>query len=310
MSEDLSYIIPPVDRAVLKAELNKDRWVRKTNKLDNDIYIVNHHNSPNVMQEIGRLRELSFAHAGGGTGNPVDIDEADTSEICYEQLIVYSHEDEEIIGGYRFIDCAKVVANKLYDSHLSTAHYFNFSDQFIEEYLPHTIELGRSWVQPAFQPTQNPRKGLFALDNLWDGLGALILNFDHVKYFFGKVTMYPTYDVEARNALLSSMNHYFPDNKGLVTPKVPLNFRTNNEKFIGMIDGLGFSEAYKLLSRFARARGESVPPLISQYMALSSTMKTFGTCVNVEFGNVEETGILVTIADIYPAKSERHLTLK
>jgi len=310
MSEDLSYIIPPVDRAVLKAELNKDRWVRKTNKLDNDIYIINHHNSPNVMQEIGRLRELTFAQAGGGTGKPVDIDEADTADICYEQLIVYSPEDEEIIGGYRFIDCAKVATKELYASHLSTAHYFNFSDQFIAEYLPHTIELGRSWVQPAFQPTQNPRKGLFALDNLWDGLGALVLNFDHLKYFFGKVTMYPTYDVEARNALLSSMNHYFPDNEGLVTPKVPLNFHTNNEKFISMIDGLGFSEAYKLLSRFARARGESVPPLISQYMALSSTMKTFGTCINSEFGNVEETGILVTIADIYPAKSERHLTLK
>jgi hypothetical protein len=309
LSNDLSYIIPAVDRDLLKSELTKDRWIRKTNKLDNDIYIVNHHNSPNVMQEIGRLREITFAMAGGGTGNPVDIDEQDTADICYDQLIVYSPEDEEIIGGYRFIDCGKVLENDLYKTQLSTAHYFNFSDRFISDYLPNTIELGRSWVQPNFQPTKNPRKGLFALDNLWDGLGALVLTHDHLEHFYGKVTMYPSYDKEARNGLLTFMHHFFPDNEELVVPKYPLNFGQNNAKFKNMIKGLEFKEAYRMLSRFSNARGETVPPLISQYMALSATMKTFGTCINKDFGDVEETGILVTIADVYPEKSERHLTL-
>lgn len=309
MNTDLSYIIPPIDRSILKLELTDDRLVRKTNKLDNEIYIINHHNSPNVMQEIGRLRELTFAQAGGGTGEPVDIDEQDTADICYEQLIVYSPEDEEIIGGYRFIDCAKVLENDAYLRYLSTAHYFDFSEKFVSEYLPFTIELGRSWVQPAYQPAQNPRKGLFALDNLWDGLGALVLNHDHLQHFYGKVTMYPSYDKEARNALLSFMHHFFPDKENLVTPKYPLQYDSNNKKFIRMIGGLNFKDAYKFLSRFARERGESVPPLISQYMALSATMKTFGTCVNKEFGNVEETGILVTVADVYPEKSERHLRI-
>ena len=308
MSNELSYIIPPVDRELLRSELSDDKLIRKTNKLNNDIYIVNHHNSPNVMREIGRLRELTFAMSGGGTGNPVDIDERDTAEICYDQLIVYSPENDEIVSGYRFLDCSKVLDDDRFKTHLSTAHYFNFSDHFVNEYLPYTIELGRSWVQPTYQPSQNPRKGIFALDNLWDGLGALVITHKHVEHFYGKVTMYPTYDKEARNALLSFMHYYFPDNDGLVTPKNPLVYNQNNAKFIRMIKGLEYKEAYKLLSRFVKAREETVPPLINQYMSLSNTMKMFGTCVNEDFGDVEESGILVTIADVYPEKSERHLS--
>ena len=308
MSNELNYIIPPVDRDLLRSELSNDKLIRKTNKLNNDIYIVNHHNSPNVMREIGRLRELTFAMSGGGTGNPVDIDERDTAEICYDQLIVYSPEDDEIVSGYRFLDCSKVLDDDRFKTHLSTAHYFNFSDHFVNEYLPYTIELGRSWVQPAYQPSQNPRKGIFALDNLWDGLGALVITHKHVEHFYGKVTMYPTYDKEARNALLSFMHYFFPDNDGLVTPKNPLVYNQNNAKFIRMIKGLEYKEAYKLLSRFVKAREETVPPLINQYMSLSNTMKMFGTCVNEDFGDVEESGILVTIADVYPEKSERHLS--
>ena len=308
MSNELSYIIPPVDRELLRSELSDDKLIRKTNKLNNDIYIVNHHNSPNVIREIGRLRELTFAMSGGGTGNPVDIDERDTAEICYDQLIVYSPEDDEIVSGYRFLDCSKVLDDDRFKTHLSTAHYFNFSDHFVNEYLPYTIELGRSWVQPAYQPSQNPRKGIFALDNLWDGLGALVITHKHVEHFYGKVTMYPTYDKEARNALLSFMHYFFPDNDGLVTPKNPLVYNQNNAKFIRMIKGLEYKEAYKLLSRFVKAREETVPPLINQYMSLSSTMKMFGTCVNEDFGDVEESGIPVTIADVYPEKSERHLS--
>ena len=308
MSNELSYIIPPVDRELLRSELSDDKLIRKTNKLNNDIYIVNHHNSPNVIREIGRLRELTFAMSGGGTGNPVDIDERDTAEICYDQLIVYSPEDDEIVSGYRFLDCSKVLDDDRFKTHLSTAHYFNFSDHFVNEYLPYTIELGRSWVQPAYQPSQNPRKGIFALDNLWDGLGALVITHKHVEHFYGKVTMYPTYDKEARNALLSFMHYFFPDNDGLVTPKNPLVYNQNNAKFIRMIKGLEYKEAYKLLSRFVKAREETVPPLINQYMSLSNTMKMFGTCVNQDFGDVEESGILVTIADVYPEKSERHLS--
>jgi len=296
-------IIPKVDRALLKQELNEQTFVRKTNKIDNEIYIVNHLNSPNVLKEIGRLRELTFRAAGGGTGNPIDLDKYDTSENYYSQLIVYSPQEQEIVGGYRFIRGTNCI-NKNGEVELSTVNYFNLSDKFKKEYLPYTIELGRSWIQPMFQPKEN-KKGLFALDNLWDGLGALVVDNPDVKYLYGKVTMYPDFNIEARDCLLSFLNYFFPDKDGLLKPIYPLK---REKDFTSIFEGKDFKEAYKELNSFVRERDENIPPLINSYMGLSSTMKTFGTAVNPDFGGVEETGILVTIADIFPEKKERHIS--
>lgn len=305
MEKNLDYILPRVDRELLKQELNEDRFVRRTNKGDNLVYIVNHHNSPNVMLEIGRLRELTFARAGGGTGHEVDIDHHDTIENCYQQLIVYSPEDDEITGGYRFFDCAKAVSPD--QEELSTRHYFNFSDEFVKSYLPYSIELGRSWVNPAYQPTVNPRKGLFALDNLWDGLGAIVLLHPHMKYFFGKVTMYKKFNDEAKRAVLGFMQAYFPDDKGLATPIHPIYTDVDQHEIVELVKDLDFKEGLKVLQQYCRDRNENVPPLISNYMQLSPTMKSFGTAQNPDFGDVEETGILVTLEDIFDSKKERHI---
>lgn len=299
------YIIPRVDRALISQELTPDRFLRKTNKAGNSIYCINHENAPNVMREIGRLRELTFALAGGGTGKPFDIDEQDTADICYEQLIVYSDEDQEITGGYRYIDCAKAVSADKHE--LSTSHYFDFSDDFAKNYLPYSIELGRSWVNPFFQPSVNPRKGLFALDNLWDGLGAIVLLHPDMKYFFGKVTMYTSYNEEAKRAVLGFMKHYFPDHDKLVTPKNPMYTTVEQHEIVDLVAGLEFKEGHKILQKYCRDRGENIPPLINNYMQLSPTMKSFGTARNQDFGGVEETGILITVADIEESKKSRHL---
>ena len=306
MRQDLDYIREAVPLTDLKAELTDERFVRHTNKGNNEIYIVNAHNSPNVMQEIGRLREITFASSGGGTGKPADIDDYDVSENCYEQLIVWAPEAQEIIGGYRFIDCSKIAHTR--PLQLSTAHYFDFSDQFIIEYLPVTIELGRSWVQPNFQPKQGSRKGIFALDNLWDGLGAITVDNPHIKHFFGKVTMYGTFDKEARDVIMAFIEHFFADQEELVRAKHPIRITTDVSEFMESVKGLGFKEAHKLLTQFARNKGVAVPPLFNNYMQLSPTMKCFGTALNPDFGDVEETGILVTIDDIYPEKKERHVS--
>lgn len=301
----MNEIIAPIDRALLESELTNERFVRYTNKGNNEIYIVNHHNSPNIMREIGRLRELSFRSAGGGTGLDCDIDHYDTDEICYEQLIVYSREDQEIIGGYRFIEVNKAIQSDGTVG-ISTASYFDFSEKFLKEYAPYTVELGRSWVQPGYQPAVNPRKGIFALDNIWDGLGALTKLYN-VRYFFGKVTMYPNYDPKARDILLYFMNYYFPDTDNLMKPKKPLEIKSDIKEFEEIFDGLNFTDGFKALNSYVRALNETIPPLVNIYMGLSPTMKTFGTMENTDFGNVEETGIMVTIADVYEEKKERHI---
>lgn len=301
-------IIPPVDRKLLEGELTDERYVKNTNKGGNKIYIVNHHNSPNIMQEIGRLREVSFRYAGGGTGLALDIDEADTNERCYEQLIVYNPEDREIIGGYRFITGERAYREESGEFDLSTAHYFELSSKMKSEYLPSSIELGRSWVQPNYQPSVNPRKGVFALMNIWDGLGALVVIYPEIKYFFGKVTMYTNYNSDARDILLSFMAHYFPNGLELCHPKEELyagfDSKLFNEHFS---KDTSYADGFKLLHKLLKERGEWIPPLINIYMNLSASMMTFGTAMNPDFGDVEETGVLITIADIHQEITDRHI---
>ena len=304
----MSPVIDPINRELLESELNSNTFIRNTNKGNNKIFIVNHENSPNTMLEIGRLREITFRASGGGTGMSYDIDNYDTDSVCYEQLIVYSPEDREIIGGYRYMCCNKAIDNINHEVHLSTSKYFDFSERFINDYLPYTIELGRSWVQPNFQPSINPRKGLFALDNIWDGLGALIVDNKDIKYFFGKVTMYTHFNKEARDMILYFLHKYFPDNEKLLKPFNDLPITTDTLIFEKLFESLDYKEAFKVLNQGVRNLGENIPPLVNIYMNLSPTMKTFGTAANPHFGDVEETGIMVTIADIYEEKKARHVS--
>ncbi|MES2836419.1 MAG: GNAT family N-acetyltransferase [Bacteroidota bacterium] len=300
-------ITPPISKELLLKELNKDRFVRTTNYGDNEIYIVTHHDSPNVMKEIGRLREESFRDAGGGTGKEIDIDDFDTTpNMPYKQLIVWDPIENEIIGGYRYIKCKDVPFDKDGNPQLATTEILTFSKKFIAEYIPYTVELGRSFVQPKYQPSKN-RKGLFSLDNLWDGLGAVVVDNPDVKYFYGKVTMYTDFNKEARDLILFFMNFYFPDADKLVVPKNPLKLEGDSAKMESFFKGLDYKEGFKVLNAKVRELGENIPPLVNQYMNLSPTMKMFGTAVNDHFGDVEETGILVTIADIYESKKERHI---
>ncbi len=297
----MKLLIEPVSRDLIQSELTQERFLRNTNNAGNKIYIITAADSPNTMQEIGRLRELAFRDAGGGTNEEVDIDELDLVENGYKQLIVWDPNAKEIVGGYRFI-----VSHSEYPENLSTEHYFRFSDRFRKEFLPYTIELGRSFVQPHYQGSRENPKGIYSLDNLWDGLGALIVQNPDMKYFFGKVTMYGDYNREARNMLIYFLRKYFPDKENLVEPIHPIELNIDNQKMASIFTGKDFAEDYKILSREIRSRNETVPPLINSYMNLSPTMRVFGTMCNPDFGNVEETGILITIDDIYPRKSERH----
>ena len=303
----MKEIIPPVPLETLLKELSEERFIRKTNKGGNKIYIVNAENAPHTMREIGRLRELSFRNAGGGTGLECDLDEYDTGDHAYQQLIVWDPDEKAILGGYRFHICEPGNCIRNGEVKLATAKLFNFSDEFIRDYVPYMIELGRSFVQPKYQSTSLRRKGLYALDNLWDGLGTLVLDHPNKKYMFGKVTMYLHYHQLARDMILFFLNKHFPDKDGLVTPKEPLKMATDRAKLTAIFTGQDYEEDYKILSREVRACGENIPPLINAYMSLSPSMRTFGTVLNRGFGDVEETGIMITVNDLYKAKVERHI---
>jgi hypothetical protein len=303
----MKEIIPSVDKKLLEQELTEDKFIRYTNHKSNEIYIVTNSNSPNVIREIGRLREITFRRAGGGTGEDIDIDEYDFSSAPYKQLIVWDPKEREIVGGYRFIRCGDAVKDENGEYMLATAHLFKYSDIFEKYYMPYTIELGRSFVQPHYQPMNDPRKGLYALDNIWDGLGAIAIDNPDIRYFFGKVTMYLNFNQEARDLILYFLHKYFPDMENLVTPKFPRGIQTDIRDLMAIFTGNSYQEDYKILSQNVRRLNETIPPLVNAYMNLSPSMLTFGTALNDTFGDVEETGILVTISDIYDMKKDRHL---
>ncbi len=306
---DLSYIAPPVDRELIKKELKQKHFLRKSNFGNKEIYVTTAHLSPNIMREIGRLRELSFAADGGGSGKEVDIDMYDTLDdpYCCKQLFVWSPEDEEIVGAYRFIHGSNMMRREDGSIVTPTADQYQFSEQFVNEYLPYTVELGRAFVQPAYQPGNNLRKGLYSLDNLWDGLGCLILEIPETRFFFGKITMYGDLDRKARDLILFFYQKHFPDRDGLVWPYERVEIESDYNELVRLFTGRNYKEDYQILLHAVRERGCTVPPLINAYMNLTPTMRSFGTCPNHHLQGTTDTGILITLNDIFPDKRRRYI---
>lgn len=307
MSQDQQPVIPPVDTALLKAELTSDNQLRSSNKGGNIIYTFDGRSCPNLMREVGRLREITFRGAGGGSGKDCDIDAFDLMDPPCRQLIVWDPENEMIIGGYRYIIGPDIRLNPEGSPRLATSHLFRFSESFIRDYLPYTIELGRSFVQTEYQSSRAGAKAIFALDNLWDGLGALTVIHPEMRYLFGKVTMYPEYSAKCRNMILYFMHKHFPDPDRLATPINPLQTDIDVHEMRHLFHGATFAEDYRILNHAIRENGLNIPPLVNAYMSLSPTMKMFGTAVNDEFGDVEESGIFLDISEILEEKKKRHI---
>ena len=307
MSNMEEEIIQPISKELLRQELTPERQLRMTNKSHNEIYIVDAHNAPNVMREIGRLREIAFRTAGGGTGKAVDIDEFDVCDNCYKQLIVWNPEEEEIIGGYRYLLGRDWEIEKNGQPKLATSHMFHFSDRFMKEYMPYTVELGRSFVSLEYQNVRKNTKSIFALDNLWDGLGALTVINPDLKYFFGKMTMYPSYIRKGRDMILYFLKKYFDDKDNLIVPIKPLVIDTPEDELKKIFYKDNFKDDYRILNHEVRKLGYNIPPLVNAYMNLSPTMKLFGTAINYGFGDVEETGILIAVDEIFEEKRVRHI---
>ena len=295
-------IIPPVDRALILSEL-EGHFLRPTNKADNEIYDLTAHECPNVMREIARLREISYRDGGGATGKEMDIDEMDTMAKPYHQLIVWDPEHQQIVGGYRYLLGAET---EMRDGQpfITSAHLFHYSERFIQEYLPISVEFGRAFVQPAYQTREMGAKALFALDNIWDGIGALIYNHPELRYMFGKVTIYPTYDATARELIYAYLDRFHRGDKDLFAPykeepiqAIPTPFKDGD-----------LLENYHLLQHAVREQGTVIPPMFTAYLNITDHLQFFGNAINDELANVYESGIMVDLTTVYAEKKERYIT--
>jgi hypothetical protein len=296
-------IMKAADQDLLAKELLRCTFLKNTRYGNNEIYLFDYRVSKHLMLEVGRLRELTFREAGGGTGKEADIDGYDIGDIPYQQLIVWDPRARAIIGGYRFLDCTQVKCNST--GFLSSSGLFLYSKAFRKKYLPCSIELGRSWIQPEYQCRPGNKKGIFSLENLWEGMGLVIAARPAVKYLFGKVTIPSTFHLESRDLLIAFMEHYFPDPEKLVKPVQRL--AGTHGHACEFFRGLNYADGYRLLKKMLGECGEHIPPLVNAYMRLSRTMRTFGSTVNAGLGNVVDTGLLITVEDIAEEKQERYL---
>lgn len=220
---------------------------------------------------------------------------------------MWNPEEEEIIGGYRFLEGEDWDMDENGQPVLATSHMFHFSEKFLKEYKDQTVELGRSFVTLGYQSSEKGAKSIFALDNLWDGLGAITVLNPKLKYYFGKMTMYPSYIRRGRDMILYFLNQFFGDKEALILPIKPLKTDTPDSEFENLFNAPTFKENYRILNREIRSLGYNIPPLINAYMNLSPTMKLFGTAINYGFGDVEETGILIAVDEIFEQKRVRHI---
>ena len=299
-------IIAPIDRDLLKKELTQDTLLRKTNRAGNELYIVGAE-STYVLREIGRLREIAFRADGGGTGLALDLDKFDTDPAYgYRQLVLWDPEAQEIIGGYRFCICDEALFDREGQPILTSSHMFEFTKKFIRDYLPYTLELGRSFVSCEYQSSKAGTKSLYALDNLFDGIAAIgVLYKKKIKYFFGKATIYEDYPTPAREMIMCFLKKYFGKHSRLIRIRQEVKVE-KPQRYTRLFKGLEFKEAYRVLKTEILKFGVSIPPLVNTYMNLSPSMIFFGTGINDEFHNVFDSGILVNFQEMYPEKVKRH----
>jgi len=303
----MQEIIPAIPTEVIKGELTKEKKLRNTNKGHNEIYVIDCHNAPNTLREIGRLREITFRDSGGGTGMEADLDRFDYLEVPYQQLIVWDPDAERIIGGYRFIlgKNARMMENG--QPEITSAHMFHYSADFIDNFLPHTIELGRSFVVPDYQSSKAGAKALFALDNLWDGIAAIVMQYPDVMYLLGKMTIYRSYNRTARNLIFYYLWKHFGDKENLITPYHPVPEEENPEMVGLILRDEDTKLDYRNLKDAVHRLGCAIPPLVNSYMTISPSLKMFGTGINDEFGDIYDTGILICFNEMYDDKRLRHV---
>ena len=302
----MEEIIAPVDVNLIKSELTQNKKLGNTNKANNELYIITSHDSPNTMREIGRLREISYREAGASSGKSMDIDEYDTMEHPYSQLIVWDPQANKIIGGYRFILGKDIQLKADGQPRITSSHLYHFSDDFINNYLPHVMELGRSFVTPEYQSSRVGAKSIFTMDNLWDGIMYVILQHPNIMYLFGKMTIYPSYNKAARNLIIHFLNKHFHDNDKLIRPYNEIEIFDNPEIMNLILSEEDLKADYRLLKKAILQLGTFIPPLINSYINTASNMRMLGSCINDELGDAIETGIMIGINDIYGDKKERH----
>lgn len=288
-------IIEPVDKALLKEEFSRATELTEASRGDIKVYCTDS-SFPSILREIGRLREIAFRKGGGGTGTACDVDRYDLDpSMKFRQLVVWDAEEEAIAGGYRFVYGYDIKLKEDGQPDIPAAHIFNFSEKFIKEEMPHTMELSRSYISEDHQRNNSARKSIFVLDCLFKAI-CVASREGGMTDIFGKVTFYPDYPKEAFSMLTSLMKkHCYVSDE--IKPCVPyLAAPAKDAKKI--LTAKEFRANFRALVSTFVQRKLYLPPILKSYMNLTNTMKYYGATINQEFGGVVEMGIKIHMPDL------------
>ena len=300
-------IIPQVDKKLVKQELNESTFLRYTSKANNELYVIDNQVAPNALREVARLREITFRDANAGTGKALDLQDFDLYDKACKNLILWDPDHEEIIGGYRFTDWGQVAFEADGQPKVNTSHLFTFTPEFIQGPFSTTIEMARAWVRPDYRTREMGLKSLYALDNLWDGLGGIVATHPKIKYLAGKVSLFKTQPKKSRNAIIYFMQKFLNGGQSMLAKNPEIISPEEAAYYDSIFTASTMMDNYRLLQSFVKSCGDAIPPMVNMYINLSPTMKTFGCVCDPDFGEVYDMFILITLEDVYQERYGRYI---
>jgi putative hemolysin len=290
-------IARPIERRVLRRELDAAMYLGSPAP-KRKLFLMTAKESPSVVREIARLREVTFRHVGEGTGKRLDIDRYDH---YYRHLVLWDDEQLEIIGAYRLGFCDEILPKQGLQG-LYTSSLFHFSEEFLK-LLPFAVEMGRSFIQ-------RPYWNSYALEYLWAGIGAVIANEPSVKYLYGPVSISGTYTAEAKEAMVHVCSKWYGAPDGYVISFH--RYRIPEERIAALEEyfcGTSYREDLNKLKLRLCAIGVSIPTLIRQYSELCSPEGVrfcdFG--VDEGFGSCIDGFFQLDLAHLTREKYERYI---
>jgi hypothetical protein len=280
-------LIPPVPKEELEAELGHEKRILRFRGIE--VFALVGEEAPRTMLEIGRIREKEFRAVGAGRNVAADIDDLDTGPGAYRQLIAWDPEHRELVAAYRYMLCGDRKEGPL-SERLRTARLFDYSERFVRDYLPYSVELGRSVVN------REARRAVMGLFTVWSGLGALVSEYRDLRYFFGTISVYTIYPRRAIEQLLRFLERDYADREGLLRPRAGLEWDCSPSSTFPFTGDKAADQA-ALLAGFS-ASGLVVPPILLSYLGATDDLRYLATARDADFGDALECALLVPFASV------------
>ena len=260
-----------------------------------DVYRFSGNDYPSTLREIGKLREVGFRSIGGGLGIEYDLDDLDTGDNAYFQLIAWDPREKQLVAVYRYQLGWRVIGEDV--NYLRTANLFDYSYTFRKKILPYAMELGRSVVNPS---AKLRRFGFFAI---WKGLGALLRMHPETHYFFGTVSLRTNMNPVAVNCLISYLQHHYPPPEPMLMAKKEIVYHPMPEKAdiaapVEKGDRDIPENRIRKLTGLMTYHRDTMPSILKSYMGLSNKIWFGESVIDHDFGDAYVIGIIVPIQNI------------